>query len=587
MAAIAAASPATAEEAAVRQARRHMEEGQEYFLQERWEDAATSFMTAYELRPHRAFLYNAALAYHRLGSAQEAVDLYVRYLEEAPGSADRAEVEENVRLLRRAIAAAPTAPPPCTGADCPATPTDCAEDDVDCQLAAGERPAETEVRITLDPEAVAAAASAEMKSIIFVEVEPADATIVLIDEAGEEVHRGTSPLEHTADAGRYTLAFEHPAYRPIRTPIQINSGRYYVFLIEMSQPPAFLQVTANVPGSTVYLDDRAAGPVGTTPWGNVVASGAHRVWVERPGYAPIEREIEIGLGQEQEVSADLERLDFGMVRVLTNVEPATVEIDGEEVGTAPYFERLEPGPHTLRVTARRMKEYEADFTVERGQTTRVLVRLNPRPSRTSAWVSLTFSALTFAAAGIVGWYSTTIFDDLERDARAGRLATDDERVNAGFIYALGADIGFGLGTIIGALTLYYFLRDPLPDSEGRVEDPVDFTENPVTPGEGALAPPPRAPTAAPATVRAAPPAQPAAGAEPAGAPAATPIGDAPADAPAGDAPADAPAGDAPAADEGLAPQSSLGRRLERRARAEAVGTSRLRLGLGPGLVLHF
>ena len=42
--------------------------------------------------------------------------------------------------------------------------------------------------------------------------------------------------------------------------------------------------------------------------------------------------------------------------------------------------------------------------------------MNPRPSRTSAWVSLAFSALTFAAAGVVGYLSTQEYDALEQDA---------------------------------------------------------------------------------------------------------------------------------------------------------------------------
>jgi len=128
----------------------------------------------------------------------------------------------------------------------------------------------------------------------------------------------------------------------VRTPVHVASGRYYVFHIEMSQPPAFLQVVSSVPGSTVYIDDRSAGSVGVTPWGDVVRTGSHRVWVERPGYQTVERPIDIGLGQEQEVEVALERLPFGIARVLTNVAAATVEIDGEALGTAPVDHHSRP-----------------------------------------------------------------------------------------------------------------------------------------------------------------------------------------------------------------------------------------------------
>lgn len=474
------AGPAQAQaQREIQEARRHMEEGQDYFLQERWEQAVESFMAAYELRPHTAFLYNAALAMHRMGDAERALELYQRYLQEAPNARDRADVEERIAMLTRAIETASAAPPPCSGEDCP-EPTgeepaaECPPDEEGCE----ETPPEPEVRITLDPALASMAQRSRMKSVILVESEPEDARIVLVDENDNEVASGTAPLEYTADPGRYALLLEHPEYRPTRTPVQVTSGRYYVFHIEMSQPPAFLQVISDPPGASVYLDDPSIGSVGTTPWGNVVPTGTHRLWIELPGYLPIEREVEIRLGTEQQIEVELERLPIGMARVLTNVEGATVEIDGQEVGQAPLSHQLEPGEHQLRVRSRGMKDYETPFTIAAGQTTRLLVRLNPRPSRTSAWVSLAFSSLIFAGAGVVGWWSTTIFDDLERDAAAGRLASDDPRIEEGFIWALAADVGFLVGTVTAALTLYYFLRDPLPESEGRVEEPVDFTENP-------------------------------------------------------------------------------------------------------------
>lgn len=477
-------STASAQSDAIREARRHMEAGQEFFLQEDWGQAAEAFMAAFALRPHTAFLYNAALAYHRLGQASEALGLYRRYLSSAPNARDRADVERRIGLLERAAAA--TQP---GAGQAPDQQEGCAEDDVECllsqdQSAGPPRPG------AMDPAAAASARSAEMKSVIFVESDPTDATIILLDEGGTEVTRGQAPVEHTADAGRYVLLLEHPEYRQVRTPIQVSSGRYYIFHIEMSQPPAFLQITSSVPGSTVYLDDRSVGAVGTTPWGDVVRTGAHRVWIERPGYVTVEQAIQVGLGQEQVVAVNQERLPFGMARVLTNVDEASVEIDGQALGMAPVDHQLDPGEHRVRVTSQGMKEYDTTFNVSRGQTTRVLVRLNPRPSRTSAWVSMAFSIATFTAAGIVGWYSSTIFDELEHLAQAGRLASDDSRVNQGMIFAIGADVGFGIGAIVAGLTLYYFLRDPLPDSEGRVEEPVDFTENPVPPGDATPAPAP-------------------------------------------------------------------------------------------------
>lgn len=503
-----------------REARRHMEEGQEFFLQERWEQASESFLAAFELRPHMAFLYNAALAMHRLGSVARAIELYRRYLDTAPNARDRSDVEQRIGLLERAAQGATDIPPPaCEGEDCP---QECQPDDENCDPEPPPR-----VSIELDPEAARAGRNARMKSVILVESEPANATVILVDENDREVTRGEAPLEYTADPGRYALRLEHPEYRSTRTPVQVTAGRYYIFHIEMSQPPAFLQVVTDPPGARVYLDDPDVGSVGSTPYGDVVRTGRHTLWVERAGYQPVEREIEIGLGQEEAFDIPLERLPFGEANILTNVEDARVEIDGEEIGVAPVRHQLPEGEHVLRVRSDGMKDFETPFTVSNGQSTRMLVRLNPRPSRTSAWVSLAFSALLFAGGGVAGWYSTTVYDDLEQAASNGRLAADDPRMQRGFIWALAADVSFLVATVTSALTLYYFLRDPLPPSEGRVEDPADFELNPE--GYRVVA----AATATPAPA----------------APAAQPVNSAPtpAEEPAGETAPPAPAAEPPAA----------------------------------------
>lgn len=429
----------------IERARHHMELGQEAFAGGEFEEATNQFVDAYSASPFPAFLYNAGLASEKGGDKEKAAQLYRRYLDEEPGAQDSAEVEFKIRSL---LAEAPT-------------------ETVEGETSPGVH----------DP-----AQKVEMKSLISVRTNPPDATMRILKEDGTEVSSFEGPSGQTVVRGTYTIEASHPDFRTVQTSINVSPGQVYIVVVEMSQGAflGFLNIKTDVPGASVYVDNKDAGQVGTTPWGNVLPSGTHKVWVEKPGYAPIEEEIEITIGDKKQVEYTLERLGFGMVLVKVNVPGAKVFLGEEFLGVAPLEKDVPPGKHKMTVSAEGMKDYVSEVTVSRGQRTKALVRMNPTPSRTSAWVSLGFAVALFAGGGVVGGLALNVDDELDAARNKGRLADDDPRILKGFLMALGADIAFGIGTIVSAMCVYYFLRDPLPPSEGKVYDPVDLEENPDT-----------------------------------------------------------------------------------------------------------
>jgi hypothetical protein len=54
------------------------------------------------------------------------------------------------------------------------------------------------------------------------------------------------------------------------------------------------------------------------------------------------------------------------------------------------------------------------------------------------------------------------------------LANDDDRALKGQILNIAGDVSLGIGAFVGILSLYYFLRDPLPDSEAEVGAAQDW-----------------------------------------------------------------------------------------------------------------
>jgi hypothetical protein len=59
------------------------------------------------------------------------------------------------------------------------------------------------------------------------------------------------------------------------------------------------------------------------------------------------------------------------------------------------------------------------------------------------------------------------------------LTDKDDLVLRGKVLYITADVSYLLSVGLAGLATYYFLRDPLPDSEGRVLEPRDWTFNPV------------------------------------------------------------------------------------------------------------
>lgn len=446
------ASPATArsDDTPIERARRSMELGQEAFSQGSFQEAAALFISAYTASSFSAFLYNAGLAYEKAGDREKSVEMYRRYLEEEPAANDRPGVESRIEQL----------------------------------LGKAESKAEEEGPSSDPPEDGATDAAGVMKSLISVRTNPSDATIAILDESGGVISSAAAPLAQTVEKGRYTVRASHPDFRTVETEVSVSSGQVYVVVVEMSQGAflGFLKVTSSVPGAAIYVDDRNAGKVGVTPFGSVFPTGKHTLWVELPGYAPVTEEVDIKLGESLDLEVALQRLSFGSLCVKPNTDEARVLVDGKSVGHASEKKVLSTflmtGPHKVEVIREGMKDYAADVTIEGGKETRLRVRLSPKPSRRPAWVAASFSAVMLISGGVFGGMALSLRKDLIADRNDGRLANDDSRILQSLFWGIGADVSFGVGAILAGLSIYYFLRDPLPPSKGKVMPPKDFTENP-------------------------------------------------------------------------------------------------------------
>jgi tetratricopeptide (TPR) repeat protein len=91
-------------------ARRHYRRGERLFQAGRYNDAAAAYERGYRLVHLPGFLIDMAHCHVRLGELEEARHLYQSFLDEAPASPRRTEVERAIAAIDQELPAAPQSP---------------------------------------------------------------------------------------------------------------------------------------------------------------------------------------------------------------------------------------------------------------------------------------------------------------------------------------------------------------------------------------------------------------------------------------------------------------------------------------------
>ncbi len=442
----------------IEEAREHMERGQALYGAQRYIEAAEEFLRAYEAQPFSAFLYNAGVAYEKVDDPGRAADYFARFLQTDPQASNASKLTARIERLRGVARAR------------------------DAEQAAGSGTAselaEARARLAEVQGQLAALGGRDgFKSLLNVTSTPSDAEVSVKNTSGDELYRGSGErFTQTLDPGAYVVEVTHPRYQTISAPINVAPAVVNVVLAEMSQGQflGFLRVQTDVPGAKVFVDDKSAGALGQTPFQNAVKVGKHHLWIEKPGYAPVEQDVTVGVGEDPLLKLELTRVDYGRVRVVSNNPSAEVFVDGKRIGRVPIETDVPHGEHSVRVSAEGMKTWQQQVVVQRGQATPLRVRLRPKVGRTGAWVTAGVAAGVLGGSIAVAVIGKGLQDDMKSDRSDGTLRSDDDRADRGRFMWIGADVGFGVAAGLAGLATWYFLRDPLPDSEGRVLEPRDW-----------------------------------------------------------------------------------------------------------------
>ncbi len=200
--------------------------------------------------------------------------------------------------------------------------------------------------------------------------------------------RGTAPtVLDNIPAGQHSVEIRPPTgqeLQPVQQTVLVIAGERAVvnFTLQPTAPAGgTLRVLANVPAAVISIDGEAAGNSPAVREG--LAPGDHIVEARADGYQPITRPVTIEAGREQVVSLELQEVQRAAGRIVINsdVDGATVTVDGEARGTPPVvIEDAPAGTHAIVVSAPGRRDFRQTCTTGPGVDCELTIDMDAAPA---------------------------------------------------------------------------------------------------------------------------------------------------------------------------------------------------------------
>lgn len=440
---------------ALKKAQSAFDQAQIDYLQGKYDDAARGFQEAYAQRDFPQFLYNTGAAFHMKGKKQSdaaayqsAVEYYKKYLDKDPQAADKAKVEKVIGVLEAEITRLKQNPP---------------------NVGSGSGSGSAEVAPSTEVQQLG---DVKMRGLVVIESEPSNASIYLDSKAKGEF--GKTPWSGTLE-GEHKVIVEKRGYRVVEKTFSADPSKLFVLSAAMSQEDylGWVEISSNVPGAEIFIDDKTIGAVGKTPLSQNIKPGKHTFWISAEGYDEYKEEVEVIAGETHAVKASLKGSPVGRLNVSgPGIEDAAIYIDGKilcERGMC--VKNVQQGDHTLTVVREGYKPYVRRITIQPKTEMKVKVVLARKPSRSDAVIAYVLAA-GFTGGGIfLGLQANKYRDELKSEIAAGDPPPDpeDPRFTKGKIFAIAADATFVIAGITALTAVYYTFRDKGAPSTALIE----------------------------------------------------------------------------------------------------------------------
>jgi tetratricopeptide (TPR) repeat protein len=444
---------------ALKKAQTAFDQAQLDYLQGKYDEAARGFQDAYAARDFPQFLYNVGASFHMKGKKasdvdayQKAVDAYRSYLKADPKATDIAKVQKTIGVIETEITRLKAQPPPGPG---PGSGSDAVQ----------QQPVAPSAEIV-------GLGDVKVRGLVVIESEPSNAAIYLDDKRKGPFAQ--TPWSGTLE-GEHRVIIEKRGYTVIEKTVAADPSKLFVLAAAMSQESflGWIEISSNVPGADIFIDDKAAGAIGRTPLSQNIKPGKHTFWISAEGYNEYKEELEIIPNTTHAVKATLKGSPVGKLNVTgPGIEDTTILVDGKQLcERGPCLKGIPQGEHTLTVTRPGFKSYSKRIVIQAKTETQVRVTLAPTPGRGDAIVAGVLAA-GFGGGGIfLGLQANKIRDDLKKEIDAGTIPPDsnDPRFTRGKIFAIAADAAFAVAGITALTAIYYTFREKGAPSTGLID----------------------------------------------------------------------------------------------------------------------
>jgi hypothetical protein len=322
-----------------------------------------------------------------------------------------------------------------------------------------------------------------------IESEPQGASIYLDGKDKGEFAR--TPWSGSLE-GEKTYLVEKRGYKSKEGRISGDPNRLLVLQIVLSEEDylGWVEIKSNVPGADVFMDDKAVGAIGKTPYSGNFKPGKHTFWVSADGYDEFQTEVEVIAGEAHEVSAQLKGAPVGYLNLRgAGIDKSEILVDGKVLcERGPCRKPVKEGTHTVTVRRSGYKPYTARVDVQARTEISVRAQLAKKPGRGDAVAAYVASGI-FAGAGIfLGMQAKKLENELQDAIEAGDPPPDDNdpRIQRGKIFAISADAAFAVSGLVALTAIYYTFRDKGAPSTGQIDVRAIALEPQIGPGYAGL-----------------------------------------------------------------------------------------------------